>query len=298
FRTTQDPLVHRGRHFGRAVHAFCNVPTLLTNGIVLLSEGRGDALDLLTVDERKEFVAFQELLRAVPGLEPRLMASSEEEVIEIGELIQKGINGARADDTKGMKGAIIDWITPKGQSLNPHIPHNVKSGRGFNHERTGALLCPAGLDWTNTQTRTKLMNGEIQVPGDQWPVFLYADYTYDLEDLWNGLLRSGLLVSAYKHIFTSPSSVDQEPKATRSGNARIHGMRCVTKASIAYVTTQTRFSLTSAQVFSRTDLITDSKRFYSSIMELLDDPDKSDEVDQLITWWNRFGHNSQQRDLC
>jgi len=36
----------------------------------------------------------------------------------------------------------------------------------------------------------------------------------------------------------SPSSVDQEPKATRSGNAWIHSMRAVTKASIAYVATQ------------------------------------------------------------
>ncbi|KAI6011922.1 hypothetical protein BKA83DRAFT_4466618 [Pisolithus microcarpus] len=278
--TTQDPLVHRGRHFGRAVHAFCNVPTLFTNGIILLSEGGSDTLESLTVDERKEFAAFRELLRIVrvgpnltPGLESRLMASSEEEVVEIGELIQKGINGARADDTKGMKGAIIDWITPKGQSLSPHIPRNVKSGRGFNHERTGALLCPAGLDWTNIQTRTKLMNGEIQVPGDQWPVFLYADYSYDPEDPWNGLLRSGLLVSAYKHIFTSPSSVDHEPKATRSRNALHDQGAC--------------FGLTSAQIFSHTDLITDSERFYSSIMELLDDPDESDEVDQLITCWNR-----------
>ena len=48
-----------------------------------------------------------------------------------------------------MKGPIIDWITPKGQSLTPHIPRNVKAGRGFNHDRTGALLCPAGLDWNN-----------------------------------------------------------------------------------------------------------------------------------------------------
>ena len=31
--------------------------------------------------------------------------------------------------------------------------------------------------------------------GDQWPIFLYADYTYDAEDPWNGLLRSALLVS-------------------------------------------------------------------------------------------------------
>jgi len=45
-------------------------------------------------------------------------------------------------------------------------------------------------------------------------------------------------IQAYKHIFTSPSSVDKEPKATRSGNARIHGMTKVTAASIAYVTTQ------------------------------------------------------------
>lgn len=111
-----------------------------------------------------------------------------------------------------MKSAIVDWITPKGQSLNLHIPRNAKAGRGFNHERTGALLCPARLDWNNvkyvffyflwninwscSRTRAKLMNGQIQVAGDQWPVFLYSDYAYDPEDPWNGLLRSSLLVSA------------------------------------------------------------------------------------------------------
>ena len=41
----------------------------------------------------------------------------------------------------------------------------------------------------------KLANGEIQVARDQWPIFLYANYTYDSEDPWNGLLRSGLLVA-------------------------------------------------------------------------------------------------------
>ena len=109
-----------------------------------------------------------------------------------------------------MKGAVIDWITPKGQSLNPHIPRNVKTGRGFNHECTGALLCPTGLDWAHTEyvlsellsrfsfksfplrMKSKLVNGQIQVAGDQWPVFLYANYMYNPEDPWNGLLRSGL----------------------------------------------------------------------------------------------------------
>ena len=39
-------------------------------------------------------------------------------------------------------------------------------------------------------------------------------------------------------MFTSPSSVEKEPKATRSGNARLHGMTQVTPASIAYIATQ------------------------------------------------------------
>ena len=50
---------------------------------------------------------------------------------------------------------------------------------------------------------------------------------------------------------------------------------------------QVRFALSSAQVFSRTDLVTDSERFYNSILELLDDPEEKGEVDELMTWWNR-----------
>jgi hypothetical protein len=34
----QDPLVHHGRHFGRVAHAFCNIQTLLANGITLMNE--------------------------------------------------------------------------------------------------------------------------------------------------------------------------------------------------------------------------------------------------------------------
>jgi hypothetical protein len=65
--------------------------------------------------------------------------------------IQKGSSTARSDDTKSLKGAILDWITPRGQSLNPPLAQNVKTDRGFHHERTGALLCPAGLYWPNAE---------------------------------------------------------------------------------------------------------------------------------------------------
>ena len=46
----------------------------------------------------------------------------------------------------------------------------------------------------------------------------------------------------FKHVFTCPSSVDEdEPRATRAGNAYIHGMTSVTKASLAYIATQAGF---------------------------------------------------------
>jgi hypothetical protein len=50
---------------------------------------------------------------------------------------------------------------------------------------------------------------------------------------------------------------------------------------------QVRFSLSSSSVFSRTDTVTDSENFYHSILDLLEDPDESQEVVDLMTWWTR-----------
>jgi hypothetical protein len=65
--------------------------------------------------------------------------------------IQKGLSTARADDTKGLKGVIIDWITPPGEALRPPLTRNVKTDRGFYHDVTGRLLCPIGMDWKDTR---------------------------------------------------------------------------------------------------------------------------------------------------
>lgn len=50
---------------------------------------------------------------------------------------------------------------------------------------------------------------------------------------------------------------------------------------------QVKFSLTSSPIFSRTDLATDSERFYNSIVEFLEDPEENTEVQELLVWWNR-----------
>lgn len=38
FRCIANPLIHFGRHFGRTIHALCNINALITNGLLRLSE--------------------------------------------------------------------------------------------------------------------------------------------------------------------------------------------------------------------------------------------------------------------
>ena len=65
--------------------------------------------------------------------------------------LQRGVSGARSDDTRSLKGPVLDWITPRGQLLNPPLSRNIKLDRGFHHDRTGLLLCPVGMDWADPE---------------------------------------------------------------------------------------------------------------------------------------------------
>ncbi|KAG1777572.1 hypothetical protein EV702DRAFT_969467 [Suillus placidus] len=289
--SSSDPLVSHGRNFGQTVFVLCNYPSLLTNGILRLEQ-----LEDFSAEDHSLHHVFEQLLDSYPGLLERLKDGSEEEILHVGELIGKGAAGARGDDTKTLKSAVLDWISPKGEAIQPPLHRKTKIDRGFNHDFTGSLLCPAGLDWNDPcyvsvfWTKENLQSGKMLVCGDQWPIFLYTNHVYDPEDAWCGLLRSRLLIYAYKHVqvFTSPSSVDREPKATCSGNARLHGMNVVTLASLAYIATQVRFALSSSSVFSRTDTSTDSETFYHSLLDLLEDPEECKEVDELLIWWNQY----------
>ncbi|KAG1829676.1 hypothetical protein EV424DRAFT_1470688 [Suillus variegatus] len=270
--TSSNPLVLHGRHFGRTVFALCNYPSLLTGGILWLEELQDSLIEDYPADVRQEHRVFMELVDSYPGLLERLTAGKEEDIIHVRELMGKGASGARGNNTKMLKSAVIEWLMPRGQPLIPLLSRNIKSDR-----LTGALLCPADLDWLNAETKQSLKRGETAVRGDQWPMFLYAGYVYNPEAPWQGLLRSNILVFGFKHVFTSPSSMEKEPKATCSGNAYLHGMKSVMKESLAYIATQVRFSLSSSSVFSRTDTVTDSETFYHSILDLLEDPDECEE---------------------
>ncbi|KAH6890794.1 hypothetical protein BKA70DRAFT_1234416 [Coprinopsis sp. MPI-PUGE-AT-0042] len=289
-----DPLVLHGRHFGRTIRAFCRVQALITQGLSI--DVQIELGDITREDLSSQI--YHQLLALSPKLEERLCTGSEEDVFHIAALITKGATNARSDDTRALKSIIIDWITPRGELLLPPLQRNIKTNRGFHHDRTGQLLCPVTMDWTCIHTRQRLRSRELVPTGEQWPLFLYENYIFDAENPWRGLLRGPLLVKAYKYVFTSPSSVDggkDSSKATRASNSRIHGMKTVSNASLAYIATQVRFALTASPTFSRTDHETDSEKFYNSVLRLLEDPEEWDEVKLLLGWWDREtepGHSS------
>ena len=82
------------------------------------------------------------------------------ELISYSSKIQRGVSSARSDDTKSLKGAVLDWIFPRDGDMRNLLPmdpppqplsRNVKTNRGFHHPITGALLCPAGVNYTDAE---------------------------------------------------------------------------------------------------------------------------------------------------
>ena len=82
---------------------------------------------------------------------------------------------------------------------------------------------------------------------------------------------------------------------------RLHSLYCYSGLStpylcssmiLTYIQLKVRFALSSSSVFSQTDTSTDSETFYHSLLDLFEDPDESKEVDELLTWWNRYYYNS------
>jgi len=164
---------------------------------------------------------------------------------------------------------------------------------GFNHNVSGQLLCPVTLDWEDANVREGLRRGTQDLTAADLPSFLWPDGAFYTEDAYNGFLRSALLVTAYKHIFISPSSARETNKSTRGGNAALHNITFVTYESIAYVATVTRYALSDEPSFGPGGSDTDKRRrrgfpYRMFYREILDHKDlmTEDELISLIQWWN------------
>ncbi|KAG1897730.1 uncharacterized protein F5891DRAFT_1191658 [Suillus fuscotomentosus] len=235
---------------------------------------------------------FQCLIRWVPCV--RKLVYSESDGYQLNAAYQKlnrAADSARGDDAASLKLVVTSWLNESLPTPNPPIHSRDKSGCGFYNDTTGELICPVDFKWTDMRTKEGIQNYEptFQVTAHSWPTFLYKDGKYDHEDPTTGLFKGALLVRAFKHIFTSPSSAGEiqpdqdefsrEPRykrsrtsgewRTRSDVAALLGMRSVQPRAIAYSAVQ----------------------FYVYILNYFEHPPTSaakTSVEALLVWWNRI----------
>ncbi|KAG6905995.1 hypothetical protein DXG01_016437 [Tephrocybe rancida] len=309
--TRSSALRKAGHHFNRVVYAFSGIRSLIAQGLKCTAQLEGtvvndddDDSDVGSPEdwsarEWHEYAVYKELLDMCKGLEDKLTSSKmAEDIEELADEIQKGCSGSCSDDTKGMKGAVVDWITPPRSSLTPLINQRQKTSRGFYHLQawTGttqssylASILRRLINVDITGIRQKLISGEQITAGHQWPIFIYLNNDFDPNNPWKGLLRSELLVMAFKHVLIAPSAADkEEDMSTKSGNAKIHGMHKVTPASLVYVATQVRFALSSTSQWSRGDKVVDSENFYTSLLDVLVDPCNTHRINKLLQFWDQY----------
>jgi len=261
-----DPLIHHGQHFGWTVHSMCNVQVLIMKGIEHLAEEGPVAEESLTCQFVPVFLVSvtsgliylcqmqgQGGASSIPKTftdcplptrmphEPRGGCHVNRRTCMFLRLlrsfsqsskIQKGISSARSDNTKSLKGVVLDWTLLRDKATSSNMPSNmpstpkptpllwnVKMNWGFHHPVTGALLYPPGFNYKDAawvlyiqlfdmtyqtwfSVCAQLVSGELVVSGDQWPLLVYEKGVYDPEEPRDGLFRNELLIwTSCTHLF-------------------------------------------------------------------------------------------------
>ncbi|KIK46063.1 hypothetical protein CY34DRAFT_76759 [Suillus luteus UH-Slu-Lm8-n1] len=258
---------------------------------------------------------YVELTRVLPWLHERLGdldQGDSEDMLRKASNLKKGADAARGDDTSSLKELVATWVNQEFRP-SPLIKSNEKYSRGFASDICGMLLCPAEWDWKQNSVKTGIRDRttEYIVSENSWPLFLYENYQVNSDDLEEGLLKSKLLVLAFKAVFTSPSSAREaegdgdgadvlennrrarlrsDQTKVKTCVASIINMKKVTPRAIAYVVCQVRFALSSVLSWRTVDADFDYEAFWCNIVDFFEDtpgPVTRRKVEKLLEWWTR-----------
>ncbi|KAF8467439.1 hypothetical protein JB92DRAFT_2664593, partial [Gautieria morchelliformis] len=132
------------------------------------------------------------------------------------------------------------YLKPASDAFASPLSLTNKVTRGFKHPQLACLVCPVGwLDEFDNDSRFHpyLLYGKCIPHPHDWPLLLFNEETFDIEDLYTSFLCNEMLVRGWRLIFQGPSAVDGQAlhKVTKRGNARINGMMQVTVPGLAYV---------------------------------------------------------------
>ncbi|KAI6146256.1 hypothetical protein BKA82DRAFT_4330403 [Pisolithus tinctorius] len=216
-------------------------------------------------------------------------------------------DGAHGDDAAGLKMTIVSWLMHGQLTPEPALEPHCKTGHGFYHDTTAQLICPVDYDY---------FHPDYLVTADCWPYFLYKNKEYDPENLVRGLFKNAMLIQAFKHIFTSPSSADSETvlddtdleDQIQAHVAMLLGMKSICPHAIAYTVVQLsklHFTLSSCNSWCIVDEDFDYEKFYNNMITFFKDvhtPQEQVEISDLLLWWNWYrpfrGASTVDDEIC
>ncbi|KAG1785968.1 uncharacterized protein HD556DRAFT_1450170 [Suillus plorans] len=306
--------VYYGRSIRRLVCLTERVEDLVAEfdrriGLGAANESDADIMDSDNPEENRRYRSFKKLMIWCPSVCKLLRSSAEHETLAFAyNKLNESSDGARGDDSAGLKRAVADWLMECTPTPNPPIHKQSKSGQGFYHDMTGRLLCPVDYNWSDPIVRASIRDyhPDFRITACSWPSFLYKDGHYDPQNPAKDLFKGELLVKAFKRVFTSPSSTDEEQavdsvarsalgrnsgeRRTRRDVSTLLNMRSIQPRAIAYISVQLRFALSSSGSWRVVDDEFNNQEFYDNIVDYLElppTPEAAKEVDDILLWWNR-----------
>ncbi|KAL5532869.1 hypothetical protein ACEPAF_4643 [Sanghuangporus sanghuang] len=299
-RFSAYPLYNRaGRHMARTEEPFDQAGGIINAAITRSNNELENRVVTITPAEQRRLDVFDRTLGCDPVIHEGIMTANPEQLIHIVDAIRQGQQLARSDDTILLKRLVTTWVKYKYGEKPPHLDR--KHERGFNNRSIAELLRPVEVIPTE-EYYARLRDGtatimdeeeERLVSGADYRVLMYEGGQYSSVEPLRGFLKGQHLVKGYKAVFTCPSSADIEDpslaRSTKRGNAALNDMKRVTPSSIAYITIQVYFALSSRTVFSVT-CAPEILEMYQSIMSFFnsDVPYIQRYAQELIEWWNEF----------
>ncbi|KIM55821.1 hypothetical protein SCLCIDRAFT_133886, partial [Scleroderma citrinum Foug A] len=224
--------------------------------------------------------------------------------------LNKGADAACGDDVASLKQVVVQWLMSAELKPEPPLEQDEKDGRGFDHDLTGHFLCPVDYNWNDPLHHAAIRDyhPKFLVTAYSWPTFLYENGRYNPNCPSNGLFNSMLLVRAFNHIFTSPTSAlkmnvgNDETRLplkkrqkydewqTCCHVASLVGMKSVCPRAIAYIAVQLRFALSSCGSWWIIDGEFNYNDFYNNILDFFENAETTGEkkvIQDLLLWWNQ-----------
>ncbi|KAG1886675.1 hypothetical protein F4604DRAFT_1917489 [Suillus subluteus] len=274
-----------------------------------------------TLTEDRLQRGYIELSQALPWLHTNLGDLDHEDCEDMLKKLKKGADAAHGDNTSCLKDLVATWVNQDFRP-SPLIRPDDKHLHGFVSDICGKLLCPAEWDWDQDRIKAGIRDrtAEFVLSENSWLLFLYEKYAVNRDNLEDGLLKSKLLVLAFKAIFTTPSSakeaegdgdsadiIENNRRARRKSDqpkvktcvASIINMKKVTPRSIAYVACQVRFALSNVSSWRTVDGDFDYEVFWNNIVDFFEDvpgPVMRRRVKKLLEWWTRKIFGTSHRD--